>query len=70
MTALILAVMKGRLPAIVKGGYDFVDVRDITDVIISAAEKGRIGECYILSNRFVRIKEIFDTVEWLSHKSS
>lgn len=51
MTELMLAVTKGRLPAVVKGGYDFVDVRDVAGGIISAVEKGRKGECYILSNR-------------------
>ncbi len=62
MTALIMAVMHGKLPAIVKGGYDFVDVRDVADGILSAIEKGKNGECYILSNRYVELKEIVDLV--------
>lgn len=60
MTELMLAVAKSRLPAVVKGGYDFVDVRDVAGGVISAIEKGRKGECYILSNRYVTIKEIAD----------
>lgn len=47
-----------RLPCGVTGGYDFVDVRDVAQGILSAAEKGRSGECYILSNRYVSIKEL------------
>lgn len=62
MTALIQAVMHGKLPAIVKGGYDFVDVRDVADGILSAIEKGKNGECYILSNRYIELKEIADLV--------
>lgn len=50
--------MKGKLPGGVTGGYDFVDVRDVADGVIAAAEKGRKGECYILSNRFVPIPDL------------
>lgn len=67
MTALILAAMEGRLPAVVKGGYDFVDVRDVAEGILSAADKGRNGECYILSNRFVSVRELVDLVCQYSH---
>jgi len=60
LTALIRAAIEGRLPAVVKGGYDFVDVRDVADGILSAAEDGKDGACYILSNRFVSIRELVD----------
>lgn len=50
--------MKGKLPGGVTGGYDFFDVRDVADGVIAAAEKGRKGECYILSNRFVPIPDL------------
>lgn len=62
MTALVLAAMRGRLPAVVRGGYDFVDVRDVAEGILAAAAKGRNGECYVLSNRFISIKELVDLV--------
>lgn len=68
MTALVLAAMRGRLPMVVKGGYDFTDVRDVADGILAAAEKGRDGECYILSNRYVSIQELVDTVCRHSHR--
>lgn len=53
---------KGRLRACVKGGYDFVDVRDVANGIISACKKGKKGKCYILSNRYFEIKEILDII--------
>jgi len=62
MMKMISLFVKGRFPFAVKGGYDFVDVRDVTSGILAAAEKGKTGECYILSNRFVDLKELFDTL--------
>ncbi len=52
--------LKHRLPVGVRGGYDFVDVRDVAEGILLASEKGRQGECYILSNRYISMREIFD----------
>lgn len=51
-----------RLPACVKGGYDFVDVRDVARGCLLAAEKGKTGECYILSNRHYDVKEVLGLV--------
>ena len=60
MTQMIADYMNNRLTAIVRGGYDFVDVRDVAAGILSAAEHGQSGESYILSNRYYEIHEIMD----------
>lgn len=62
LTQLIIDFANGRLKACVNGGYDFVDVRDVTEGIINACDKGKSGECYILSNRYISIKELLDTI--------
>lgn len=62
LTQLILDIANGSLRAFVKGGYDFVDVRDVADGIISACQNGKKGECYILSNRYVGVKELVDII--------
>lgn len=48
----------GRLPAGVRGGYDLVDVRDVADGCLAAAERGPRGACYILSNRHYEVRDL------------
>lgn len=55
---LIRQYLDGKLLGGVTGGYDFVDVRDVAKGCLLAAEMGRSGECYILSNRFVPIPDL------------
>ena len=62
LTQLVLDLCSGRLRACVKGGYDFVDVRDVAQGILAACRQGRGGECYILSNRRVEIRELLDQI--------
>ena len=62
LTELVREVSNGKLFATVKGGYDFVDVRDVADAIITASKKDNKGECYILSNRYITIKELSDLI--------
>ncbi|MDR0906118.1 MAG: NAD-dependent epimerase/dehydratase family protein [Oscillospiraceae bacterium] len=57
-TALIIDYCKRRLTSGTIGGYDFTDVRDVANGILACCESGSPGECYILSNRFVPVKEL------------
>jgi dihydroflavonol-4-reductase len=42
------------------GGYNFVDVRDLATGIRRAADRGRSGNCYILSGHEITVKELLD----------
>jgi len=52
-----LQILKGELPAGIDGSFNLCDVRDLADGIISAIEKGRIGESYILANDEVTFRD-------------
>lgn len=66
LVQLVTDYLRGRLPACVRGGYDFVDVRDVAGGCLLALEKGRAGECYILSNRHYEIREVLSMVRRLA----
>jgi dihydroflavonol-4-reductase len=62
LTQMVVNYLNGSLTACVEGGYDFVDVRDVADGVIAATEKGKKGECYILSNRYIPVRELLNTL--------
>jgi dihydroflavonol-4-reductase len=57
---LILDCVNLKTQFYVDGAYDFVDVRDVADGIMKAAEKGRCGETYILSGEKLSVRRIID----------
>ncbi len=63
LVQLVSNYINGHLPACVNGGYDFVDVRDVAQGCLLAAEKGTVGECYILSNRHYEVREVLGMVK-------
>jgi nucleoside-diphosphate-sugar epimerase len=60
--AVILDLCRGTLPGLVEGGFDWVDTRDVADAAVAAAERGRTGERYILSGRWISTRELAELV--------
>ena len=60
--ALILSILKGKLPGYVEGGINLIDLTDCARAIVASMKKGKTGEKYILGNRNVSIKEYFDLI--------
>ncbi len=58
MGRVVRAAAAGRLWATVPGGFDWVDVRDVVDGMISAVERGRTGESYLLSGHWATIRQV------------
>jgi dihydroflavonol-4-reductase len=55
---VLLALARERLPALVAGGFDWVDVRDVAKGAISAAERAPAGERYILSGHWASVRDL------------
>ena len=54
-TSMAKSFLAGKLPLAVRGGYDFVDVRDVAKGIIACSESGESGKGYILSGHYSTI---------------
>jgi len=63
MGDLIKDWLRKRLNFLVKGAYDFVDVRDVAHGHILACERGRSGEVYILSGWQIKVLELKQYVQ-------
>jgi dihydroflavonol-4-reductase len=59
--ALIL-MYGGKIPALVRGGYDWVDVRDVAKAAVTSIEKGETGERYLLSGHWKTLCELAEMI--------
>ena len=61
-TSMAKSFLAGKLPLAVRGGYDFVDVRDVANGILACSESGEPGKGYILSGCYVTIRRMLQLV--------
>ena len=62
----LLRLANGRLPALVSGGFDWVDVRDVVKGAMRAEERAPSGAKYLLSGHWVSLREVATLVEQIS----
>lgn len=58
MSEALVRLASGTLPFLVDGGFNWVDVRDVAEGAIRAAEKGPTGAQYILSGHWASLREL------------
>ena len=61
-TSMAKSFLAGRLPFAVRGGYDFVDVRDVAQGLLACCERGLPGKGYILSGHYATIGRMLQMV--------
>jgi len=47
-----------RFPFIISGGYNLVDVRDVSNTVINSIDKGVSGEIYLAGGSYLSLKQI------------
>ena len=67
---IIVDFLNGKMPAYVDTGLNLAAVEDIAAGHLLAAEKGRIGERYLLGGRNMTLKEILDALAAITGKRS
>lgn len=67
ITSNIIRFAKGTIPFGVQGTFNCADVRDLAAGTIACCSMGRKGEGYILGNRAVTMKDLFDEVADVNH---
>jgi len=63
MGEVFLDLYHRRMPGLVAGGFDWVDVRDVSTSILAAAERGERGGRYLLSGQWRSVVELATIVE-------
>ena len=67
---IIKGVHSGKLPFLVDGGLDVIDVGDLSKAIYSSISNGRDGESYLISGKFRSFKEIYEVITKYQDKKS
>ncbi|MCR4924300.1 MAG: DUF4342 domain-containing protein, partial [Lachnospiraceae bacterium] len=59
---MVAQYMSGEVKIGLEGTFNSVDVRDLANGVIACCEKGRRGECYIMGNELVTMKELYELI--------
>jgi dihydroflavonol-4-reductase len=59
----------GRMPALINGGFDWVDARDVARGAILAEKTARAGSEYLLSGHWVSMQDIAAVMKEISDAS-
>ena len=59
-------MFKGKMPALINAGFDWVDVRDVATAIRQAIRVSKSGEQYLLSGKWVSFRELARHCETVS----
>jgi len=67
---IILDFITGKMPAYIDTGLNLVDARDVASGHLLAAERGRVGERYILGRENLTLKQILDRLAAITGKKA
>jgi dihydroflavonol-4-reductase len=66
----LISLVRGRIPALVSGGFDWVDVRDVVAGALQAERVAESGSRYLFSGHWHSVRELADLVGRLTGSHS
>ena len=63
---VLLSLCQGTMPALIAGGFDWVDVRDVAQAALRAEARAATGACYLLSGHWASVCDLAGMVSDLS----
>jgi dihydroflavonol-4-reductase len=70
MGQVLLDIYHRRYPALINGGYDWVDARDVASCALAAEQKGKKGENYLASGHWYHLCEIARIISELYNRKT
>ncbi len=67
---IVKTLYQGKLPFLVNGGLDVIDVEDLSKAIYTSINNGRDGESYLISGKYRSFKEIYNSIKTLKKTPS
>lgn len=58
----VIDMYNGKIPALISGGFDFCDVRDVAEGIVNAIDQGRHGHAYLLGGSWYSVVELHQLI--------
>lgn len=68
MGNVLINLYQQRLPSLVQGGFNWVDVRDVVQSALNAIKRGKKGERYLLAGHWKTVKEISEAAAQITGK--
>lgn len=62
----VIALYQRKIPLLIRGGFDFVDVRDVATGILAALDRGRNHQAYLLPGRWHSLSDLQQIVHNLA----
>ncbi len=67
---MLIDIYRARFGAVIDGGYDWVDSRDVVACALAAEKKGKTGECYLASGHRRSFREVSRTIGLLTGRKT
>jgi dihydroflavonol-4-reductase len=65
MGGVLMDIYHRRYPALIDGGYDWVDSRDVAACALAAEKKGKPGDSYLVSGNWLHLQGVARIIEKL-----